>query len=405
MDEQHAADDGTEIPEHLRAGDEQPRNSMLLSLLRQHSSRRILDIPEGDLGFAEQMPYPFMALVGQVEMRTALLLAVVNPNVGGVLLIGPRGIGKTTAARGLSDLLPYVEQAACDFGCQVDEPRPEGQPGYCEQCGMRLREGNLPPVAMEPVRLIELPLNAQLGDVVGGINERVALERSVVRLDRGILSRADQNILYIDEVNLLPNVIIDAILDAAAQGQYTVRRGAMRATYRSRFILIGSMNPEEGNLRPQILDRFGLRCVVTGLVDPEERRLVYQLVRRYKENRRGFIDAYTEDTFLAREDVIIAREILPDVALSEDALDFGMQLVESLRLHSHRAEFSMFEAARAYAALDAREEATVDDVTLVAPLALRMRQSPFIDSFIDNQAEEDARIQALMEELRGGIDE
>ena len=378
--------------------DGQARQSILMRLLDTRTSKRVLSVPGEDMGLAEHLPYPFMALVGQIEMRMALLLAVINPNVGGVLLIGPRGTGKTTAARGLSDLLPYVEHSACMFGCMPDDYIIDGAEGVCEECAAKIQRGESI-THIEPVRLIELPLNARLEDVVGGMNERAAIQQQRVRLDRGILSRADRNLLYVDEVNLLDDTIVDAILDAAAQGQYSVRRGAVRATYRSRFVLIGSMNPEEGNLRPQILDRFGLRVTVSGLVESEERMLVYQRVRDFRNSPRRFIQIYDEETYITREEVIAAREMLPSVSVSEEAQSLGLKIVQKLGVHSHRAEFTMFEAARAYAAADNREEATTDDLRIVAPMALRMRRSEFMTRFFETQASEDQQIIETFEKL------
>jgi magnesium chelatase subunit I len=252
--EEEAARDSQDEADRLTFGaasDEYERDSTLLRLLEPHSSRAILRAPSEDAGLAEHLPFPFLALVGQVEMRMALLLAVINPNVGGVLLIGPRGTGKTTAVRGLSHLLPHVEVSRCYYGCMPEDWEAEGPDGVCPDCAAKILAGE-PITRMDPVRLIELPLNARLEDVVGGIDERLAIQKQRVRLNRGILSQADRNILYIDEVNLLDDTITDAILDAASQGSYTVRRGPMVATYRSRFILIGSMNPEEGGWRSTI---------------------------------------------------------------------------------------------------------------------------------------------------------
>lgn len=371
--------------------DGQSRQSILMRLLDTRTSKRVLSVPGEDMGLAEHLPYPFMALVGQIEMRMALLLAVINPNVGGVLLIGPRGTGKTTAARGLSDLLPYVEHSTCMFGCMPDDYIIDGADGVCEECAAKIHRGDSI-TRIEPVRLIELPLNARLEDVVGGVNERAAIQQQRVRLDRGILSRADRNLLYVDEVNLLDDTIVDAILDAAAQGQYSVRRGAVRATYRSRFVLIGSMNPEEGNLRPQILDRFGLRVTVSGLVESDERMLVYQRVREFRNSPRRFIQIFDEETYVTREEVIAARDMLPSVNISDEAQSLGLKIVQSLGIHSHRAEFTMFEAARAYAAADNREEATTEDLRAVAPMALRMRRSDFMTQFFETQEAEDQQI-------------
>jgi magnesium chelatase subunit I len=358
------------------------QRSRLLEMLSDSGARRVLREPSPDLGIAEHLPFPFLAMVGQLEMRTALLLAVINPAVGGVLLIGPRGTGKTTCVRSLTDLLPYNEV--------TDEPTDSEADS---------ESGGGPGVRLEPVRLVELPLNARVEDVVGGINERIAVQQGRVRLERGILSRADQNLLYIDEVNLLDDVIVDAILDAAAQGSYTVRRGAMAGTYRSRFVLIGSMNPEEGRLRPQIMDRFGLRVPVQGLQEPADRLEVYQRVRRYQGSRRRFLVEWAEVTAQAREEIILARELLKETELSELAIEVGLRLVNSLGIDSHRAEYAMFEAARAHAAADGRDVADVRDIRAVAPMALRQRRSPFMADFFVRQSEEDLSIRDQIDDL------
>src|SRR5512135_1209194 len=184
--------------------------------------------PQADAGLAEIVPFPFMAIIGQMEMKLALLLAVINPNIGGVLLIGPRGTGKTTAVRSLLDLLPEVQRSMCFYGCTEEDIQAGGMDAVCPDCAQKFGEGR-PLTHLERAHLVELPLNSKLEDVIGGLDER-ALIHERLRLKRGLLSQADQNILYIDEVNLLENDIIDAILDAAAEGSYTVRRGPNSAT-------------------------------------------------------------------------------------------------------------------------------------------------------------------------------
>ncbi len=373
-------------------------NSVLLRLLNRSGARSILEAEPPDLGIADKRPYPFLAIVSQFEMRVALMLAVINPAIGGVLLIGPRGTGKTTAVRSLTGILPDVEVSDCEEGILPEDLISDSARLLYPDCFEKFHSGQ-PISHYEPVKLVDLPLNARLEDVVGGINERIAIQQQRVRLERGILARADNNILYVDEVNLLDDEIVDAILDAAAQGSYTVRRGAMSGSYRSRFVLIGSMNPEEGRLRPQILDRFGLRVNVRGLTNKDERLEVYRRVFQYKRNAAQFIKEWGEAMAEAREEIILARELLKTAKLSDEAEELGLQLVMELGIDSHRAEYTMFEAARAYAASDGRDLATVNDIRAVASLSLRQRRSQFMVSFFESQQAEDEQIRERIDAL------
>jgi magnesium chelatase subunit I len=215
----------------------------LVELLEQVSAQRFLrTASDQPRALAEPQPFPFLAIVGQLEMKTALLLALVNPAISGVLLVGPRGTAKTTAVRSLSQLLPTVERSACPYGCLPEDVEAGGIDAVCPDCARKYGQGE-PLTFTDPVRLVELPLHSRLEDVVGGLDEGAAIHNRM-QLRQGILAHADQNLLYIDEVNLLPNDLVDAILDAAAQGLYTVRRGPLAATYRARFTLVGSLNPE-----------------------------------------------------------------------------------------------------------------------------------------------------------------
>jgi len=371
--------------------------SMLLQILQTHSADTILrTTPKPDLLSGQVPVFPFLVIVGQVEMKTALLLSVINPAVGGVLLIGPRGTGKTTAVRGLVDLMPPVRHSRCPYGCDEEAAETWGIDAICPDCAAKIARGE-ELTSPDQMRLIELPLNARLEDVVGGINERVAIEQHRVLLERGILAHAHRNLLYIDETNLLDDVIVDAILDAAAQGRVTVRRGALSAVYPASFTLVGSMNPEEGALRPQIQDRFGLRVLVDGLHEPQGRLEVYRRVRAFREHPHRLIAAVAEDTVSFGEEIARARDLLPQVELAFDAEQLALRLVQQLDISSHRAEITTLEAARAYAAADGRKLATVEDVTAVASMALRQRRSEFIRSYFEAARKEEAEIMQVLQ--------
>jgi magnesium chelatase subunit I len=352
-----------------------------------------------DSGLGEVLPYPFLALVGQVEMKFALLMALINPAIGGVLLIGPRGTGKTTAIRGLVDLMPEIPRSLCYYGCLPEDIETGGIDAVCSNCAKKYARGE-PLAAMDKIRLVELPLNARIEDVVGGMDEKLRGQEHL-RLHRGILAHADRNLLHVDEVNLLSTKVVDAILDAAAYGSYTVKRGLIAATYRSRFVLIGTMNPEEGCLRPQIMDRFGLRVIVSGLEDKGQRLEAYRRVQAYLTSPRKIALEYADDTKIAQAEIQVARDLLPDVKIPRELIDEGLELIHSLKIDSLRAEITLFEAMRAFAALDNRAIAQLEDLQSIAPMALRMRRSEFIEKYLDEQLNEQQEINNKIEKMPG----
>jgi magnesium chelatase subunit I len=352
-----------------------------------------------DAGLAEPLPFPFLALVGQNEMKLALLIALVNPLVGGVLLIGPRGTGKTTAVRGLVDLLPDVQRSVCYYGCMPEDIEVGGIDAVCPECAQKYAAGE-PLTRTDRVRLVELPLNARLEDVIGGVDERAVIHDRM-RLRKGILAQADRNLLYIDEVNLLDDDVVDAILDASAQGRYTVRRGPIASTYRARFVLVGSMNPEEGRLRPQIMDRFGLRVVVRGLAESADRMEVYRRVQAYQASPRRISLQFTEENAIVTSEIQVTREMVPEVVLPEEIAAMGLKLIGLLNIDSARAEITLFEAAKSYAALDGRKEVTLQDLLFVTPMALRMRRSQFMEQFFEEREKEETELLSFVDEVKG----
>lgn len=372
-----------------------PKINSLQELLDQVSGKNISVTNTGEESPFSQSPvFPFLAIVGQKELKLALTLSVINPNVGGVLLIGTRGTGKTSAIRGIANILPKNKVSACYYGCTEKDIELNGLDGVCPECAKKFGEGQSLS-KLEQVRLIELPLNATLENVIGGLDERHLLHNRM-RLKRGILASADKNILYIDEVNLLSNEIIDAILDASAAGHYTVRRGPVSANYNARFTLIGSMNPEEGTLRPQILDRFGLRLFVKGLTNTEQRLKAYKYVTTFKNNPQQLIDDFEKDTANLKLEIQEAKEAFKQITLPEPVAIRGIQLVQAMGIDSLRADQTLLEAAKAYAAADKRTEVTFDDVKTIAPMVLRMRKSEFMEKFFAEQNKKQKTIDELL---------
>ncbi|MFN2144936.1 MAG: ATP-binding protein [Anaerolineales bacterium] len=369
-------------------------------LIDRVTGRNLDDLSLGDAGYAEQWPFPFFAVVGQQEMKLGLILTLINPNIGGVLLVGPRGTGKTTSVRSLMDLMPYVYESNCYYGCLEEDVETGGLESLCPACAEKYQKGE-PLSSLRPAKLVELPLNAKMEDVLGSVDEKAAASNRL-RVRRGILSHADKNILYIDEVNLLKDEVVDVILDASAQGSYTVRRGQFAATYRSRFTLVGTMNPEEGTLRPQILDRFGLRLMVEGLEDTEERLSAYKLARAYMTNPKRVVEMYADETMIARDEIAAARKLIPEVDLPEEIAKIGLDLIRELEIASLRAEITLFEAARAMAAADGRTVVEEDDLRQVATMALRLRRSKFIEDYFTDQEGEEVEIDKKLEKIMGG---
>jgi Mg-chelatase subunit ChlI len=344
---------------------------------------------------AAYVPFPFAAIIGQDEAKLALLLAAINPRVGGVLLSGPKGTGKTTLVRGAGQLLPALSRATCPYGCDLDGVN------ICAECAETLGRGERPRTRKVPGEIVELPINAQLDDVVGAIDLRAALERSTIDFRPGLLARANRNVLYVDEINLLSDLVVDALLDAAAQGVVHVKRGQHAIDYPSRFTLIGTMNPEEGELRPQITDRIGLRVFVQSAASFGERLEIYRRNAAFGRNPRAFAEAYASETKKLRGKLAAALRRIDVVTVSPEAEAVAIEAVARLGIDSHRTEFVALESASALAAWEGRETATAADVARVLPLAARLRRSRLRVEAQSEHLAEDAAIAAALEATLG----
>ena len=316
--------------------------------------------------------YPFSALVGQEALKKALLLNAVDPRVGGVLIRGQKGTAKSTAVRALRDVLPEIEVVdGCRFGCD-----PSGATGLCPECAERVADGPLPQ-ASRPPSLVDLPVSATEDRVVGTIDLEHALKHGERRFEAGLLASAHRGILYVDEVNLLDDHLVDTLLDVAASGVNVVEREGVRYEHPSRFMLVGTMNPEEGDVRPQLLDRFGLCVDVEGIADPNARVDILRRRRAFEDDPPTFCREWAAPQAELAQRLARARATLPDVELDDDLLYLVASICSELGIHGHRADLVIGRAAVAHALLDGRREVTPVDVLAVAPMAIahRMRGS------------------------------
>lgn len=322
------------------------------------------------------LTFPFSAIVGQEEMTLAIQIVAVDPSVGGVLVLGDRGTGKSTAVRALADLLPPIKVVKdCPYGC--DPAKPES---LCAGC--RLGKGTKLASLTRPVRVVDLPLGATEDRVVGALDLEKALSRGVKEFAPGLLAQANRGFLYIDEVNLLEDHIVDLLIDVAASGENLVEREGLSIRHPARFVLVGSGNPEEGELRPQLLDRFGLSVEVK---TPQDLALRVQVVRRrdaFERNPQGFRDEWEPANHKLRQRIVKARKLVEKVEVSDDTVLLCARLCHQLGTDGLRAELTLLRATRAYAALQGDARVDAFHVRAMAPLSLRhrLRRNPLDDT-------------------------
>ncbi len=321
--------------------------------------------------------FPFSAIVGQDEMKLAILCAAVDARIGGVLVFGDRGTGKSTAVRALAALLPKMKAVlGCRYGCD-----PADKSSSCEQCAA-LKAGGKPKTHLIPVPVVDLPLGATEDRVVGALDLEKALTAGVKAFEPGLLARAHRGFLYIDEVNLLEDHLVDLLIDVAASGENVVEREGLSVRHPARFVLVGSGNPEEGELRPQLLDRFGLAVEVR---TPQDIASRVEVVRRrddFERGAEGFIARWQKEDDKVRARIVAARKRLPEVQVPDAALERAAQLCMALGTDGLRGELTVIRAARALAALDGAPAVGDSQIRRIAQPALRhrLRRDPLDDT-------------------------
>jgi magnesium chelatase subunit I len=319
-------------------------------------------------------PFPFTAIVGQDDMKLAFMIAAVDPSVGGVLAFGDRGTGKSTAVRALAALLPKIRVVVgCPYNCA-----PERAAGLCGAC----RAGAKPKSELRHAPVVDLPLGATEDRVVGALNLERALSAGEKHFEPGLLAAANRGFLYIDEANLLEDHLVDLLLDVAASGVNVVEREGLSIRHPARFVLIGSGNPEEGELRPQMLDRFGLAVDVKTPQDVATRIEVVKRRDAYERDPEAFLTRFAGEEKKLRAGIVRARERLAEVATPDAALERATRLCLALGTDGLRGELTLMRAARALAALEGQAEVGDAELKRLAPLALshRLRRNPLDDA-------------------------
>jgi len=320
------------------------------------------------------LQFPFVRIVGQDEMKRALLLNIIDPGVGGVLLRGEKGTAKSTTVRSLAQILPPVKAInGCQFHCDPLHPR-----YLCDDCKKKVAEGKYE-TSMRNMKVVELPLNATEDRISGSLDIEHVLRTGERKYEGGVLAQANGNLLYVDEVNLLDDHIVDLLLDSAAMGRNFVEREGISFSHPARFVLIGSMNPEEGTLRPQLMDRFGMCVEIKSEINPDVRVDVIKRRLAFDADPEKFMEECQADTDALRDKIIKAKELVGQVEITDKVLQTIAMISIHYKMEGHRADLAMIRAAKANAALEGRTNITFQDISTTAPLILRhrMKAGPF----------------------------
>ena len=331
---------------------------------------------------AKNFLYPFTAIVGQEKMKEALILNIINPSLGGVLIRGEKGTAKSILVRALANLLAEREENSCEFHCEPDKID-----DYCPQCNEKYLKGEKIEKHKSTMKVINLPISATEDRVVGTLDIEHAIKTGEKKFEKGLLAQSNRNILYVDEINLLDDHIVDVLLDSAAMGVNTIEREGISYSHPAKFVLVGTMNPEEGDLRPQLLDRFGLVVDVIGERETSKRVEVIKRRLDFEAETEKFIKKYLVEEEELKNRIENSKKRLNNIKCSDEIYELAAKISIALNVDGHRADIAVVKTAITIAAFENREEVIKEDILRAAVLALphRMRKTPFEDGILDEE--------------------
>ena len=331
---------------------------------------------------AKNFLYPFTAIVGQEKMKEALILNIINPSLGGILIRGEKGTAKSILVRALANLLAEREENSCEFHCEPDKID-----DYCPQCNEKYLKGEKIEKHKSTMKVINLPISATEDRVVGTLDIEHAIKTGEKKFEKGLLAQSNRNILYVDEINLVDDHIVDVLLDSAAMGVNTIEREGISYSHPAKFVLVGTMNPEEGDLRPQLLDRFGLVVDVIGERETSKRVEVIKRRLDFEAEPEKFIKKYLVEEEELKNRIENSKKRLNNIKCSDEIYELAAKISIALNVDGHRADIAVVKTAITIAAFENREEVIKEDILRAAVLALphRMRKTPFEDGILDEE--------------------
>lgn len=333
----------------------------------------------------KKINYPFTAIVGQDELLLAIILNIINPKIGGLLIKGVKGSGKSTAVYSMTDIIPKIKiMKDCKFNCDPDKPKE-----WCDDCKKRFSDGN-ENIMIKDLDIASIPLSITEDRLLGNVDVELLLKEGKYRFIPGVLAKAHRQILYIDEVNLLPDYIIDDILDVSAMGWNKIEREGFSISHPSKFLLIGTMNPEEGELRPQILDRFPLSVMLSSVTDQKLRKEIIKRNLAYEKDSAFFRNQFVEETEALKNIIKLARNSINDVSIDYYFYDIVVKLCSDYQIDGHRADITIIKTAKTYTAFEMRKRVEIRHIKQAAKFVLshRTRDGGLLKPLTENEIDD-----------------